>query len=80
MTAQMNTEHRAHIGNLASKFPVIVYGSVRGIVSEHRNAHAAAKSLRADQRGCKSQGGYSDARIYVWEESEGWVAIETDGL
>lgn len=81
-TTKTKTEHRSIIGNLtiASKFPIIVYGSVRGLVSEHHKAHAAAKSLHADQGGCKSQGGYSDARIYIWEESEGWVEIGADGL
>lgn len=53
---------------ISSAQPVIVYGSVRGLVSEHRTVQAAARSLARDQRGCRSQGGYSDAYIYVWTQ------------
>ena len=42
----------------------VVYGEVRGLVSEHRTLAGAKKSLARDREGCKSQGGYSDARIY----------------
>ena len=46
-----------------------VRGSVRGLVSTHRTLAAAQKSLARDQRGCRSQGGYSDCRIYIYGES-----------
>lgn len=64
----------AYIGNLTirSTSPVIVYGSVRGLISEHKTVTGAEASLRKDQKGCRSQGGYSDARVYEWSESEGW--------
>lgn len=58
---------------VSSNSKIIVYGSVRGLVSKHRTMSAAEKSLAADQRGCKSQGGYSDASIYEWSDSNEWV-------
>jgi hypothetical protein len=68
-------ENSAYIGNLTvrSTDKYIVYGSVRGLVSEHRTLSAADKSLARDQAGCKSQGGYSDASVYHWSDSDGWV-------
>jgi hypothetical protein len=48
-----------------SNYPYIVYGKVRGLVSEHRSERAAEKSLAKDRRGCSKQGGYSDAQVYV---------------
>ena len=52
-------EYRAYLRNteVTARRPVIVYGSVRGLVSEHRSLVAAARSLRKDQRGCRNQGG-----------------------
>ena len=60
----MKTE--AYIGNLTvrSNQKLIVYGSVRGLVSEHRKEARAERSLQRDRRGCRIQGGYSDACIY----------------
>lgn len=55
----------------------IVYGSVRGLVSEHRKVEAALRSARRDQAGCASQGGYSDAYVYRWDASEGWAVVDT---
>jgi hypothetical protein len=62
-----------YIGNMTvgSNHQVIVYGSVRGLVSEHRTESGAMASLARDERGCRSQGGYSDARIYHWTNN-GW--------
>ena len=67
-------KHSAYIGNVtvSSNAALIVYGSVRGLVSEHRTQSAAEKSLSRDQSGCESQGGYSDADIYAWSEG-GWT-------
>jgi len=57
---------------VASEYPYIVYGSVRGLVSEHRSERAARRSLAHDQTGCESHGGYSDAS--VWEQTaDGWA-------
>lgn len=69
----------AYIGNLtvSSKHAFIVYGSVRGLVSEHRTQIAAEKSLSRDQSGCRSQGGYSDASVYEWT-GEGWQVCEVE--
>ena len=66
-------KNKSYIGNMqvGSNNNVIVYGSVRGLVSEHRTVSAAEKSLARDQRGCRSQGGYSDASVYEWT-AEGW--------
>ena len=70
----MKINYRGYIGNLTvrSAYPLIVYGSVRGLVSEHRSQRAAEASLRADQQGCRMQRGYSDARIYGWT-NDGWA-------
>jgi hypothetical protein len=67
-------EYRAMIDSVTvrSSYPVIVYGSVRGLVSRHRTISGAARSLRRDQDGCERQGGYSDAYIYEWSPEEGW--------
>lgn len=48
----------------------IVCGSVRGLVSEHRTIKGAIRSLLRDGRGCKAQGGYSDALVYAWDDSK----------
>lgn len=74
---------QGYIGRLLVKSPApyryIVYGSVRGMVSKHRTAAGAERSLAADRRGCRSLGGgaYSDARVYVIDRAgvEGWRAI-----
>lgn len=62
-------KNRAYIGNLMvdSHGAYIVWGSVRGLVSEHRTQGCAENSLGRDRRGCKSQGGYSDSMIYKWD-------------
>jgi hypothetical protein len=73
-------KNKAYIGNLtvSSDSNIIVYGSVRGLVSEHRTISAASKSLERDQRGCRGQGGYSDAHVYEWSDADGWVAAEIE--
>ena len=39
-------------------------GSVRGCCGhKHRSLEAAVKCAREDQKGCQSQGGYSDRQI-----------------
>lgn len=70
--------NRAYIGNMqvASKYPYIVYGSVRGLVSNHRSVVNATFSLARDVSGCHQQGGYSDARIYKFSAGK-WVECET---
>lgn len=65
----------AYIGNLTikSRLPYVVYGSVRGLVSEHRSLAAAQRSAEKDRRDCGSLGGgaYSDVSIYGWTDT-GW--------
>lgn len=70
-------KNKSILGNLtvSSNYPVIVYGSVRDLVSEHRSIDAALKSLERDQLGCRSQGGYSDASIYEWSDA-GWTVAD----
>lgn len=72
-------KNKAYIGNLtvSSDSNIIVYGSVRGLVSKHRTISGARKSLERDQRGCRGQGGYSDAHIYIWSDSDGWQPKES---
>jgi len=51
-----NTKHRSQIGNLtvASASPYIVYGEVRGLVSEHHLLRAAQQSRERDRDACSS--------------------------
>lgn len=60
--------------------PYIVYGHVRGLVSQHRTHRGAIKALSADVRGCKSLGGgaYSDAQVYQWTDRYGWYRLVED--
>lgn len=69
--------NRAMIGQMMieSKYDYIVYGSVRGLVSEHKYYRAAIAALRRDQSGCKYQGGYSDAQIYK-ATIYGWEIVD----
>jgi len=48
----------------AAPHPYIVCGSVRGLVSSHRTIEAAERALERDRRGCRRQGGYSDASVW----------------
>jgi len=57
---------------VASSNPFIVYGPVRGIVSEHRSERAAFASLHRDRQGCHQQRGYSDAAVYMAHDGE-WI-------
>jgi len=62
---------------VTSAMPFIVYGSVRGLVSEHRTERAAWESLRRDRIDCgrHNSGGYSDADVYSAIGGE-WVPCE----
>ena len=66
----------AYIGNLTvrSKFPFIVYGEVRGLVSHHRTLSGAERSASKDRAECRRCGGgaYSDVEVYEWDEQNGW--------
>jgi hypothetical protein len=72
----MNT---ASIGvmRVSSKFPVIVYGDVRGLISEHREVGPAREGLRRDRRKCSNLGGgaYSDGAVYVFRRGV-WDSID----
>jgi len=63
---------------VASSYPAIVYGSVRGLVSQHRTIDGATRALRRDQDGCERHGGYSDAYVYEWSDGEGWMPLVVD--
>lgn len=66
----------AYIGNMrvASNYPIIVYGSVRGLVSEHRSVRAAYRALKRDRDCCRALGGgaYSDAAVYMFKRGR-WL-------
>lgn len=76
------TYHSAMIQGImvGSYQPYIVYGSVRGLVSEHRLLSAARRSAEKDGRDCSSLGGgaYSDAAVYCWDDEDGWQPDYTD--
>lgn len=71
--------NRSMIGNLtvSSKQDYIVYGSVRGLISEHRVQSAAVRRADKDRKDCRGLGGgaYSDACVYRWQAGE-WTMIE----
>ena len=56
------------IGNVTvrSKAKYIVFGTMRGLVSEHRKLYVARLSAEKDRKSCGSLGGgaYSDVAIY----------------
>ena len=72
-------KNKAYIENLtvSSKQNYIVYGSVRGLVSEHRTQSGAERSAAKDRNGCHSLGGgaYSDVSVYQWT-ARGWQVCE----
>lgn len=59
---------------VVSRQRYIVAGQVRGIISEHRTLSGAERALARDRRGCRRQGGYSDAA--VWDMWRRWVETE----
>ena len=69
------SKHRSMIGGMtvASGSNYTVYGSVRGLASEHHSVQAARASRNEDRHGCKTAGGYSDATVYCWDDKDGWV-------
>ena len=71
--------NRAMIGQMmvSSRYPVIVYGSVRGLISAHRAVGPARESLRKDRRACASSGNgaYSDGAVYVYRRGI-WDSID----
>ena len=75
------TETRSMIGSLMvnSTAAYIVYGSVRGMVSEHRFEKAAFAALRRDGDACAKQGGYSDAAVYMAHDGEWVQCVDFDG-
>jgi len=60
--------------SVSSKCAYIVYGSVRGLVSQHRTLRAARAALARDAAGSARQGGYSDATVFVWA-SDRWQPL-----
>lgn len=77
-----NQETRAMIDGttVTSRYPFIVYGSVRGLVSEHKSERAAFAGLQYDQDQCDklSSGSYSDAAVYMAHDGE-WVPCYDHG-
>lgn len=56
-------------------------GSVRGNCGHnHRTIEGAVRCCKADQRGCKSQGGYSDRSITANEDGDSRPLTETEYL
>lgn len=68
--------NRGYIGGVLvkSNYPFIVYGSVRGLVSQHRSGKVAVRSCNRDWVGCRKQGGYSDAAVYEYRNDR-WDPI-----
>lgn len=68
------SRYRACIGamTVGADLPVILYGPVRGLVSQHESLDAARVALARDHAGCRRQGGYSDARVYAYTSGR-WV-------
>jgi len=70
--------NQAMIGNITveSNYEFVVYGPVRGKISEHRRLSSAEKALAKDRHGCKKAGGYSDCSIYRYDDAAGrWFPI-----
>jgi hypothetical protein len=61
--------------------PYIVFGDVRGLVSEHRVLMAARQSRRHDHAACASLpsgNSYSDCKVYFWTDEGSWCPDVTD--
>jgi hypothetical protein len=59
----MKTTNQTPAASASRKYYTTI-GSVRGCCGHHHRTIAAAEMcLTRDQRGCKSQGGYSDRRV-----------------
>lgn len=61
----------------------IVYGPVRGLVSEHRTQSGAERSADKDRRGCSNLPGgnsYSDVSVYRYDTDNGWECIEESSV
>lgn len=78
---QATAQHSSMIDGVTvrSRYDYVVYGAVRGRVSQHRVLWAARASMQADQHGCRAAGGYSDASVYCWDAATGWVE-DVDGV
>lgn len=74
------TVHQGTIGGrpVSSQMPYIVYGSARGLVSEHRILKAAHAAAARDGKACyNDRGAYSDAAVYCWDDEDGWCVDVT---
>jgi F0F1-type ATP synthase gamma subunit len=74
-----NKTHRSMIGNrtVASDYDYIVFGSVRGLVGQHKSIQAARRKAELDAEDCQKAGGYSDAQVYCWDDEDGWCLDAT---
>jgi len=64
---------------VSSDFPYIVYGPVCGLIGEHRSLQRAGQTMRNDAKVCRmlGNGAYSDAAVYAWSDSHGWVIMDS---
>lgn len=67
------------IMSVSSKHKYVVYGSVRGLVSEHRTFERAEANAERDVRACRKAGGYSDVGVYEWILGR-WSRVQNTNL
>lgn len=81
MTTTTDRTNRAYIGQMlvGSRYGYILYSPYSGVISEHRTAHGLSRAAVRHARGCRAQGGYSDAQTYGWEDALGaWTVVHDD--
>jgi len=66
--------------SVCSEQPFIVYGGIRGLISEHRTQSGAERSAESDNRECHRSGSriFSDVSVYQWSVSHGWIMLQED--
>lgn len=57
----------------------VTWGSIRGMGPIRKTIEQAERDLRADQRGCRRQGGYSDRFVYAIDADGYVVGLNLDG-
>ena len=72
--------HRAYIGQMlvASRYEYILYSPYSGVISEHRTTRGLSRAAARHARGCRAQGGYSDAQTLGWYDIGGgqWMLVD----
>lgn len=78
-TTTTDRTHRAYIGQMlvASRYEFILYSPYSGVISEHRTTQGLSRAEARHSRGCRAQGGYSDAQTYGWYDINGgeWMVV-----